>query len=313
VTGPDRPDVVCLGILVADAVGRPVDGLPPTGTLGAIEEVTLQAGGCALSTASALARLGLRSAVAGLVGEDALGDFLVARLDERGVERRGVRRHPAVATSASLVLVGAAGERTFLHVAGASAQLRADDLDPESLLAGRALHVGGALLMEALDGEPTAALLAEARSRGVLTSLDTAHDPTGRWSRVGPCLPHLDLMTPSLTEARAISGEREPAAAAAWLQRRGVERVALTMGPEGCWASGEGFAGHLPGLRVPAVDGTGSGDAFAAGLLFGTLAGWPLERAARFANAVGALATTAVGAFAGLRGSEETLALAGLG
>src|SRR5262245_2227892 len=311
-TDPGRPDVVCLGILVADAVGRPVDGLPPTGTLGAIGEITLQAGGCALSTASALARLGLGSAVAGLVGEDALGDFLLARLDERGVDRRGVRRDPAVATSASLVLVGSSGERTFLHVAGASARLRAEDLDREALFAGRALHVGGALLMESLDGEPTAALLAEARDRGVTTSLDTAFDPTGRWSRALPCLPHLDLMTPSLTEARGVSGEREPAAVAAWLRARGVARVALTMGADGCWASGEGFEGHLPGLPVAAVDGTGAGDAFAAGLLFGTLAGWPLERAARFANAVGALATTAVGAVAGLRGAEETLTLAGL-
>jgi len=312
VTAGGRPDVVCLGILVADAVGRPVDGLPPPGTLGMVEEITLQAGGCALSTASALTRLGLRSAVVGLVGDDALADFLIARLDERGVDRRGVRRDPAAPTSASLVMVGAAGERTFLHLTGASARLRAEDLEPDAVLAGRALHVGGALLMEALDGEPTAALLAEAQARGVLTSLDTAFDPTGRWSRALPCLPHLDLMTPSLAEARGISGERDPAAVAAWLRRRGVGRVALKMGADGCWASGEGFEGPIPGLPVRSLDGTGAGDAFAAGLLFGTLAGWPFERAARFANAVGALATTAVGAVAGLLGADETLALAGL-
>jgi sugar/nucleoside kinase (ribokinase family) len=61
-----------------------------------------------------------------------------------------------------------------------------------------------------------------------------------------------------------------------------------------------------------ALDGTGAGDAFAAGLLYGHLAGWPLERAAALANAAGALAATAVGAVEGVRGLEETLALAGL-
>src|SRR5438045_3565160 len=67
-------DVVCLGILVADVVCRPVDELPARGTLGLAAEIELHGGGCALNTASALARLGLRTAVAGKVGADRFGD-----------------------------------------------------------------------------------------------------------------------------------------------------------------------------------------------------------------------------------------------
>jgi sugar/nucleoside kinase (ribokinase family) len=306
------PDVVCVGILVADAVAWPVDAVPSRGRLGLVESVALEAGGCALSTASALAVLGLRSAVIGKVGADPLGDFLLATLDERGVDRRGVLRDPTTRTSGSVVLVAPDGERTFVHAPGANGALRADELDREALVAGRALHVGGALLMPVLDGEPTAGLLAEARAHGCLTSLDTAFDASGRWDRVLPCLPLLDLLVPSLTEAAGISGRAQPAEAAAWLRERGAARVVIKMGADGCYVAGEGFEGHLPGLAVPVVDGTGSGDAFAAGLLFGTLAGWSLERAARFANAVGALSVTAVGAVAGLRSVDETLALAGL-
>ena len=61
------------------------------------------------------------------------------------------------------------------------------------------------------------------------------------------------------------------------------------------------------------VDGTGTGDAFAGGVIYGRLAGWPLVDAARLANAAGALATTAVGATEGLLDLDETLAFAGLG
>ena len=61
-----------------------------------------------------------------------------------------------------------------------------------------------------------------------------------------------------------------------------------------------------------AIDGTGAGDAFAAGFLYGRLAGWPLERSAALANAAGALATTAVGAVEGIASLDETLALADL-
>lgn len=305
-------DVVCLGILVADVIARAVDELPAPGSLGLVEEVGLHGGGCALNTASALVRLGSAAAAAGKVGADAFGDFVLGLLEERGVDRRAVIRDPAAATSATVALVRSDGERTFLHLPGASAQLRAEELDPELVFAGRVLHVAGALVLEQLDGEPTARILAEAQARGILTSLDTVWDATGRWHRLEPCLPNLDLAVPSLAEARAVSGEHEPERVAAWFRGRGVKEVALKMGAAGCYAAGESFEGQVPAPAVRAVDGTGAGDAFAAGLLHGKLAGLPLERAARLGNAAGALATTAVGAFEGVRGPAETLALAGL-
>ena len=277
-----------------------------------MDEIALRGGGCALNTASALAKLGLQAAVVGKVGDDALGDFLLGLLRERRLDARGVLRDPGEPTSGTVVMVDARGERTFLHLPGANAALRADELDAELLFGGRALHVAGSLVMPALDGEPTARILREARERGLLTSLDTVFDATGRWERVKPALPLLDLFTPGIQEARALTGEHEPPRIAARLRELGVRELALTMGADGSYAAGEGFEGFIAPLPVQAVDGTGSGDAFAAGLLYGKLAGWPFERAARFANAAGALATTAVGATEGVRGVEETLALAGL-
>jgi sugar/nucleoside kinase (ribokinase family) len=305
-------DVVCLGILVADAIARPVADLPDRGSLGLVDEISLHGGGCALNTASALARLGLDAGVAGKVGDDALGAFLVSLLNERGVDRDGVLVDPSVSTSATVVLVDMAGERTFLHLPGASASVRDEELDPRYLFSGRCLHLAGALVMEELDGEPGARLLAEAKSRALLTSLDTVWDATGRWERILPVLPHVDLFAPSLPEGRAITGEEEPSTVASWLRERGVGEVVLKCGASGCYASGEGFEGALEAFPVTAVDATGAGDAFVAGLLYGRLAGWPLDGSARLANAVGALATTAVGAVEGVRGLEETLAFAGL-
>jgi sugar/nucleoside kinase (ribokinase family) len=305
-------DVVCLGILVADAIARPVDHVPPRGALELVDDISLHGGGCALNTASALVRLGLEATVVGKVGADPFGDFILELLDERGVDRRGVSQDPAVPTSATVVLVDSRGERTFLHLPGANGRLARGELDDDLLFSGKALHVAGALVMPALDGDPTVEVLEEARARGLTTSLDTVWDATGRWERLLPSLPYLDLFVPSLAEGSAISGQPEPESVAAWLRERGVGTVALKLGADGSFVSSDEFEGFVAAPAVAAIDSTGAGDAFAAGLLYGYLAGWPLERTAAFANAAGALAATAVGAVEGVQGLEETLDLAGL-
>jgi len=60
--------VVCLGLLVADVVGRPIEAFPPRGTLAPVERIELRAGGCAANTDIALARLGVPTAVLGKAG-----------------------------------------------------------------------------------------------------------------------------------------------------------------------------------------------------------------------------------------------------
>src|SRR5262249_61249444 len=128
---------------------------------------------------------------------------------------------------------GASGERPVPDVPGANGGLAEAELDPDRLCAGRALHLAGALVLERLDGEPFARIALEARRRGLLTSLDTVWDATGRWERLEPCLPHLDLLFTSLAEGSAASSESEPAAIAAWVPSRGVGEVALPIGEAG--------------------------------------------------------------------------------
>jgi sugar/nucleoside kinase (ribokinase family) len=72
--------------------------------------------------------------------------------------------------------------------------------------------------------------------------------------------------------------------------------------------SGDGQTIRLPAFQVDVVDATGTGDAFAAGFITGVWQRWPLEKTARFANAVGALCVTGIGAFGGVRSLSETFA-----
>lgn len=304
-------DVVCLGVLVVDVLAWPVDAMPERGSLALIEGVSTHAGGCALNTATTLARFDLDVTVAGAVGTDPFGDLLVETIVDRGLTSRVIRsvQQP---TSTSVVLVASDGERTFLHSPGANACLTEDTFDRDTLASARALHLGGSLLMAGLDGEPTARLLETLHARGLHISVDSAYDAGGRWHRFLPLLPHTDLATVGWAEGRGITGEHDPPRIADALHRHGCAEVAVKMGPEGSFVSGPGHRGHHDALPVTAVDGTGTGDAFTAGLLYGRLAGWPLTDAVRLATATGAMAATAIGAVEGVTDLADAIRLAAL-
>jgi sugar/nucleoside kinase (ribokinase family) len=301
--------IICLGILVADVVGRPLRSVPAPGRLVLVEEMGLYTGGCATNAATALARLGLPVEVIGKIGPDAFGDFILDALARRGIGAGGVQRDERVGTSATMVMVEPAGERRFVHYIGANACLTLADIDFERVAAASILHVAGSLVLPGIDGEPTAELLRRARQAGVITFLDTVWDDTGRWMQVlAPCLPEIDYFIPSLPEAQALTGLDDPQAAAGALLEQGVGAVGLKMGEQGCLVvTRQGESIRLPAYQVEVVDATGAGDAFAAGFIAGIWHGWPLEKTARLANAVGALCVTGLGAAGGVRSLPETL------
>jgi sugar/nucleoside kinase (ribokinase family) len=307
--------IVCLGIMVADVVGRPLRSIPEPGKLVLVDEMELFTGGCAINTATALARLGLPVEVIGKVGDDPFGRFLLDSLVERGIGTRGVKQDPHVGTSTTMVMVQPDGERRFVHFIGANAHLTQEDVSFRMIEQASILHVAGSLVLPGMDGKPTAHLLRRARTAGVATFLDTVWDATERWMGVlEPCLPHIDYFVPSLPEAQALTGLDDPTEVACALLDHGVGTVAIKMGDAGCLViSRHKQARHaqaiiqLPAFQVNVVDTTGAGDAFAAGFIAGIWQGWALEQTARFANAVGALCVTGPGAAGGVSSLEETV------
>ena len=305
------PEVACIGLLVADTVGMPIDRLPARGTLELVDRIELHSGGNGANTSLSLAKIGVATALLGKVGADAFGEYLVGSLSGHGVDVRGIVRDSAVPTAATMVIVHSDAERSFLHVSGANAVYRAEDVLWEATEGAKVLHIGGLQLMTALEGPGVADVLREARRRGMLTTLDTVMNPrsTG-WAGIAPALPHLDWALPSFDEAQALTGQSKALRQARVFQAAGARNVAIKMGVNGCLvvpADSEPF--HVAALSVPAVDALGAGDAWAAGFITGLLHAWPLDRTARFANAVGACAVQAVGATTGIRSLAETLAL----
>lgn len=302
-------DVVCLGILVADVLGKPVDEYPGRGKLVLCDQMELHTGGCATNTGISLAKIGIDTGIMGKVGQDGFGDFVIKTVESHGMDARGVARDPENNTSGTMVMIHGDGERSFIHYLGANATLVEDDINYEYVEGAKVLHVAGTFLMPAFDGQPTANVLKKALEMGITTSLDTAWDSRGRWMELlAPCLPYMDYFVPSIEEARMVTGMHDPADVARALMDRGVKVVGLKMGEDGCYIRSAGAEVRIPKYDVDAVDACGAGDAFAAGFLTGIVKGWDLEMTGRFANAVGACCVTAIGATTGIKSLEQTLA-----
>jgi sugar/nucleoside kinase (ribokinase family) len=302
------PEVVCIGILVADIVAKPVSQYPEKGRLVLVDTIELHTGGCASNTAVSLAKIGVDTAAVGKVGKDAFGDFVIDSLKKNGVDIKWIKRDDKALTSATQVFVHPDGERSFIHYIGANANFREEDVDVSVFEGSRIVHYAGYFVLSSLDGEPCARLLKKAKEFGAFISLDTVWDSQGRWmSLLEPVLPHLDLIIPSIEEARMITGKEKPREIAKVFLDKGVGMVVLKMGSKGSYVRTKDEEIYMPRFEVTPVDAVGAGDAFAAGFITGLLKGWDLETTAKFANAVGALCVTAIGATTGVRSLEETL------
>jgi sugar/nucleoside kinase (ribokinase family) len=304
-------DVVVLGDVNPDIVVRGAQA-PRFGqaeTL--VDGILLTVGGSGSIFACAAARLGLRTAMLGVVGDDALGAFMRESLAARGVDVAHLRTHPTVPTGASAILARPDGDRAILTAAGTIAALGPEHVDTEVLAAARHVHVASAFLLDGLR-PALADLLRGARAAGATTSLDTNPDPRERYAGLDDALAETDVLLPNATEACGLAGVADVGAALDVLAAR-VPLVAIKLGEGGARAragAGEATVGALTG--VPFVDPVGAGDSFDAGFLAGTLAGRPLAECLRLGVACGSLSTRAAGGVDGQPDLAEALAAAGL-
>ncbi len=302
-------DVVCIGILVADVISKPLKTLPERGKLMPIDSITLHSGGCALSSAVDMSKIGLDTAVVGKLGNDGFGSYLTGELKKHNVETTGLSIGQNSRTSASVVVVGEDSERSFIHCFGANGEFTYEDIDFAFVSQYKIAFFTGVNLMASFDGAPLAKAVEEARDAGCITVMDTAWDSSGRWMElVRGSLSNLDYFIPSYEEAKNIAGKESPEEIADVFLSMGVGTAVIKLGEKGCYIKTGGGREHTIGpFKVDAVETTGAGDAFAAGFITGISKGWPIEKCGLFANATGALSVSCIGASTGIKTLEETI------
>lgn len=297
-------DIIVAGNLVEDILVRPVERIEYGFTVW-VDSIEHHLGGNGANTSYTLAKLGVPVRLRGAVGRDEAGDRVLRRLKDAGVDLAEVRRTD-LPTATTVVLVAPDGSRSFLHAPGVS---RTVFREPEEFAETPGhFHLANIFSLPQMrrTGPET---LARARRAGWTTSLDTGHDTRGEWMKVlEPCLEHVGMLFANEAEARRISAAEDLRSAARMFLDRGVQKVIIKRGREGCavfHGSGEIW---VRGYAVEPVDTTGAGDCFTGGFLAAIERGTALEGAALLGNACGALSASQMGSVSGLLGYAETTA-----
>jgi ribokinase len=300
----NAPRITVVGSYAAGLTMR-VERLPSQGETLLGTAYRVDYGGKGSNQAVGCARLGARVSFISKIGRDAFGEMALGLYRDEGVDISHVSQTADAPTGVGFITVDARGNNCITIDPGANELLTADDVSH----GGAAFDTAKAVLTQLeIPVAAAEAAMAHGRAKGAVTILNPAP--------VRPLpesiLQLVDIITPNQSEARVLAG-RSPNEAcdaeeiARDLIRCGVKQVVMTLGEKGALIVTASASLHIPALKVPAVDTTGAGDAFNAGLAMALASGASLEHAVHFAVVTGGLAVTREGVIPSLPDRDEVL------
>jgi 5-dehydro-2-deoxygluconokinase len=252
-------------------------------------------GGSSSNVAVAAARYGHAVATITRTGADPFGEYLHDALKGFGVDDRYVTAVPGLNTPVAFCEIFPPDDFPLYFYREPKApdlEIRPEELDLDAIREAKVFWATVTGLSQEPSRSATLAALAARDGSAGFTVLDLDYRPMFWPSReqahrhVEAALEHVNVAVGNLDEWDTAAGTRDPRQAA---QTPGLELAVVKQGPKGVLARrGEEWA-EVPPVPVEVVNGLGAGDAFGGALCHGLLAGWPLERLMRFANAAGAL------------------------
>lgn len=287
-----HPTITVLGSLNMDLVNK-TDRIPEVGETVLGGDFRMVPGGKGANQAVAASRLGSNVIFLGKVGRDYFGKILVENLEEEGIETENLIETDGASTGVAEIIVDSEGNNIIAVAPGANAELSVEDIEEtENIFANSDL----VLTQLEVPIEVVEYSLEKASDMNVKTVLNPAPArklPEGLLEKV-------DVLVPNEIELMDIAGmdrtSKSIENAGKKILKKGPEAVVVTLGGEGALLVLEDGAMKFEGIEIEAVDTTGAGDAFCAGLAIAIASGKSLQESVEIGNLAGALATTRVGA-----------------
>jgi sugar/nucleoside kinase (ribokinase family) len=277
--GMTRYDVAVIADIFADVVIKG-DEKPTFGQVETLaDSYEIELGGSGPIFASQFVKLGGTVALLTIVGNDSMGNMILSRIKEIGIDTEYIRQSTKNKTPLGLN-ISVNEDRSLMTVLGTLNEISADIIDETLLDHIKHWHIAGYFLLPTLIGF-WPGFLDILKKKGITCSLDTNWSPLGNWDQVLKILPKVDLFLPNEEEAMAITGKSD-------YQRAGIELsklaplVVIKRGEHGAsvFKDGKEFSATNQeywegGIKV--IDTTGAGDSFDGGFIYEWLKGASLE------------------------------------
>jgi len=293
---PRSYDVLTMGRSCIDLYAHEI-GVPITG----VRSFDAYVGGCPLNISVGTRRLGLRSALLTGVGDDQVADFVLHFLEREGVETRFIAKKPGHRTSAVVLTIMPPDSfpLTYYRDNCADREMTIDDVRRAPVADATMLLVTGTGLSHEPGRSATFFAARTGREAGTRVLVDLDYRPD-QWpdrttfsEQMRSLLARAHVVVGTEEEVRAAADTDDLDAAVRLVLGTGVEALVLKRGKNGSTVFKGGAAPiDVAPFPIEVLNVLGAGDAFASGFIYGLSQGWPLERAARMANAVGAIVVT---------------------
>ena len=326
-----RLDIVCMGTALIDSIIKGFDPTPVSASGFTASSASLNVGGEAVNEVVTASRLGMRAGIMCFLGDDPAGDMIMTYLNKNMVDTSSVQREIEHPTPVTTMFVNEDGTRKSITNSSHRFNFHPEK-HPEGFTCGKAIILGSLFRAPFNDPKIISDVFLEARSCGTLIFADTKLPNFVKLNLddIAESLPMVDFITPNEDEAKYYTGKEDPSEMADVFLSYGIKNVLIKLGSKGFLFKNAHFAYSCPALDIRAVDATGAGDSFVAGLaselirkLSDEKTGEIPERilsdsnlipedvlkdALDFANACGALCTTAVGATTALKSRRQVQA-----
>ncbi|MEN0650260.1 carbohydrate kinase [Caldifermentibacillus hisashii] len=262
-------------------------------------------GGAPGNVLVSLSCLGMKTEFIGCVGKDSFGNFLVSALQSKGVGTNGIV-YSNVNTTLAFVHIDHQGDRSFSFYRnpGADMMLTKEEIDLQLISDSRVFHVGSISMTHEPSREATLTALQHAKQHNVVISFDPNLRPllwenlTVAKEQIETIMKYANVVKVSEEELEFLTGTKDILIGAKQIfDEYNLSILFITLGDKGSYAYTKHGLVFTPGFSVKAVDTTGCGDAFFAGVLYQLLKNEliledlpveNLEKILKFGNLMGA-------------------------
>jgi sugar/nucleoside kinase (ribokinase family) len=284
-------DVIVIGDANIDLVVEGCNELPAPGQEVFVQNMTIHVGGGAALFSLATAKLGLKVAFNGVLGDDGFGQLIKDQFSQYGIDTRYIKKSSS--NTGISIAINPENDRSFITYAGSNAELSLQQLDMNSVLLGRHVHLtcykGSRNHNEFLE------TVRKLKALNVTTSIDMGWDDTGEWyPGIFELMKYIDVFFMNETEAMHYTGCTTVEESLSVLSKHS-SHIVLKLGSKGAVTSVGGQQAYRSSFSVRVVDTTGAGDSFNAGYIYGYLAGKNPEECLIYGNACGALSVSEYG------------------